>query len=205
MMARVLNPIVCALLGLLLSAAVGIFVTWRTLDALVVKAVLLKAQSTPNELRKKGWDFWTIEIENLSSELQDERAKLKAQAEKLDQRQATIVAEEKELAKARADLDAMQRQISDRVIEISNDEMANLKKLAQNFSNLTPRAAVAIIREMPDNTAVKILSLLKPDVVGPIFEEMSKGADADGPLAKRAAVLSDKLRLVKNNKPAAAP
>ncbi len=53
---------------------------------------------------------------------------------------------------------------------------------------------------MDDTTAVKILSLMKPDVVGPIFEEMSKTAGTEGPLARRAAVLSEKLRLVKSAK-----
>jgi flagellar motility protein MotE (MotC chaperone) len=205
MMAKILNPLVFALLGIALSVGIGVGVTWRTLNAMVTKAVLLKAQAAPNELKKKGWDFWTIEAENLSSELRDERERLKQESEKLDQREATIVAAEKELAKARADLDAMQKQISDRVVEISNDELINLKKLAQTFSNVTPRAAVAIIREMDDSAAVKVLSLLKPDVIGPIFEEMSKGSDGTAPLARRAATLSDKLRLVKNTRSTAAP
>lgn len=53
-----------------------------------------------------------------------------------------------------------------------------------------------LVRQRQD-TAVKILSLMKPDVVGPIFEEMSKTTGTDGPLARRAAILSEKLRLVK--------
>ena len=55
--------------------------------------------------------------------------------------------------------------------------------------------------ELDDTTAVKILSLMKADIVGPIFEEMSKTATADGmPLARRAALLSEKLRLMKSSK-----
>jgi hypothetical protein len=56
---------------------------------------------------------------------------------------------------------------------------------------------------MDDSTAVKILSLMKPDVVGPIFEEMSRAAGTDTTLARRAAMLSEKLRLMKSSKPAA--
>ena len=52
---------------------------------------------------------------------------------------------------------------------------------------------------------VKILSLMKPDIVAPIFEQMSRTATADGTLARRAAGLSDRLRLVKATKTAANP
>ena len=82
------------------------------------------------------------------------------------------------------------------------DEAKNLKSLAQTYTNLTPKAAVAIIKEMDDITVVKILSLMKADIVGPIFEEMAKSNDATNQLARRAAVLSEKLRLMKSSKPA---
>jgi flagellar motility protein MotE (MotC chaperone) len=95
----------------------------------------------------------------------------------------------------------MRKQIADRVIEIAADESKNVRTLAQTYGALTPRAAVAIFREMDDATAVKILSVMKPDIVGPIFEEMSKTGGADAPLAKRAAQLSEKLRLMKSPKP----
>ena len=51
-------------------------------------------------------------------------------------------------------------------------------------------------------TVVKILSLMKADVVAPIFEEMSKTSDREGVLARRAAILSEKLRLMKSSKSA---
>jgi hypothetical protein len=53
---------------------------------------------------------------------------------------------------------------------------------------------------MDDTTVVKILSLMKSDVVGPIFEEMAGTNGPEGTLAKRAAALSDKLRLMKATK-----
>lgn len=204
-MTRILNPLSASVVGMLLSIAIGLHVTWRTLSALVTQTIEHRAHKKPSELQKKGWDFWTIEIENLSSELKEDRLRLNKRAEELAQREARVVAGEKELAKARADVEALQKQISERVIEMGADEAANLKKLAQTYANLTPRAVVAIVREMDDNTAVKILALMKPDVVGPIFEEMSKTAGTDGPLARRAAILSEKLRLFKAAKAPASP
>ena len=59
---------------------------------------------------------------------------------------------------------------------------------------------VAILREMDDTTVVKLLSLMKSDAVGPIFEEMTKTSSPEGTLARRAAVLSEKLRLMKSFK-----
>ena len=96
-----------------------------------------------------------------------------------------------------ADIEAMRAEIGRKVIEITADESKNLRTLAQTYSNLTPKGAVAILREMDDTTVVKILSLMKSDAVGPIFEEMAKTTAPDGTLARRAALLSEKLRLMK--------
>ncbi|HUR60612.1 MAG TPA: hypothetical protein VM029_23020, partial [Opitutaceae bacterium] len=146
-----------------------------------------------------------VEIENLSTELKEERLRLGKLAESLDQRAARLAAEEKEFEKVRADVENLRRDIADRVIEVTTDEVKNIRSLAQTYANLTPRAAVAIIRELDDTTAVKILSVMKADTVGPIFEEMSKTAANDIPLARRAAILSEKLRLLKATKPATPP
>jgi len=204
MTAKLQNPIFVAGFGLVLSIGVGVAMSWRALEAAIAQTVVAAAQkkSEPSEIKKKGWDFWTIEIENLSNELKEERVRLKKQSEALDQRTARLAAEEKEFAKLRADVESLRQQIAERVIEISADEMKNIRSLSQTYTNLSPRAAVAIIRELDDTTAVKILSLMKADVVGPIFEEMSKTAVTDGLLAKRAALLSEKLRLMKASKPA---
>jgi len=67
---------------------------------------------------------------------------------------------------------------------VTEGEAANLKKLAQTYGALTPKSAVAIFREMDDTTLVKLFSLMKPDVVGPIFEEMGKQSATDAAIAK---------------------
>jgi flagellar motility protein MotE (MotC chaperone) len=202
MIAKLQNPAVAAVLGILLSVGVGVSLSLRVLGPLLQQAAVVPAKVVPEELKQRGWDFWTIEIDNLSNELKEERARLKKQSELLDQRAARITAEEKELAKVRSDVEAVRKEIADKVVEISADEMKNFKSLAQTYSTLTPKAVVAIFREMDDTTVVKILSLLKSDIVGPIFEDMSKAAAADGtPMARRAAVLSERLRLLKSAKP----
>lgn len=198
MIAKLQNPAVAAILGLLLSVGVGAFVSLRALAPMIEQVAAAQVKKPPTELKAKGWDFWTIEIDNLSNELKEERARLRKQSDLLDQRAARLAAEEKELGKVRSDVEALRKEIADKVIEITADESKNIRTLAQTYTALTPRAAVAIFREMDDTTAVKILSLMKADVVGPIFEQMSQTAGADGtPLARRAALLSEKLRLMK--------
>ena len=179
----------------------GVSVSMKALGPLLAKVVVVDAKQPTEELKQKGWDFWTIEIDNLSNELKGERARLKKESELLDQRGVRLAAEENELGKVRTSIEALRKEIADKVIEITADELKNLRTLAQTYSVLTPRAAVAIFREMDDATAVKILSLMKADVVGPIFEQMSQTANTDGtPLARRAALLSERLRLMKASK-----
>jgi flagellar motility protein MotE (MotC chaperone) len=202
MIAKLQHPVAFTTASVVLSLAVGIGASWPALSTMPTQAPAASPVNEPGVLKQKGWDFWTIEIENLANELRDERARLKRQAELLDQRSARLALEEKEFVKVRADVEALRKQISDQVIEISADEAKNIRSLASTYANLTPRAAVAILRELDEGTAVKILSLMKPDVVGPIFEEMSRGTGADTPLARRAAQLSEKLRLMKSAKPA---
>ena len=52
---------------------------------------------------------------------------------------------------------------------------------------------------------MKILSLMKADIVGPVFEEMAKDKSEKNNQAQRAAKLSDRLRLMRAAKPAAGP
>lgn len=196
------NPIITAAAGLLLAIAIGAATFWRAGIEIVAREIELREKAVAALPKKeKGWDFWTIEIENLSNELKEERARLRKQIELFDQREARMAAERKELATMRAEIEGLRKEIAEQVIQIRDDEAKNLRALSQTYANLTPRAAVAIIREMDDVTATKILFLMKPDIVGPIFEEMSKTTGTDGtPLSRRAAVLSEKIRLMKAKK-----
>jgi flagellar motility protein MotE (MotC chaperone) len=196
------SPPVVAVIGILVGTAAGLGWFWRVADGLVAQAIAAIPPAPVDESKAQGWDFWTIEIDGLSSELKEERARLRQQAEMLNQRAARLAAEQQELAKIRADIEGMRAEIGRKVIEITADEAKNLRALAQTYGSLTPKGAVAILREMDDTTVVKILSLMKSDTVGPIFEEMAKTTGPDGPLARRAAILSEKLRLMKAAKSA---
>lgn len=199
MLSLLRSPVLLIAFAAVAGAAAGLWPLWQAGTQAIAAAVSAAAAKAEPVLarRAQGWDFWTIEIDNLASELKEERARLRKQAEQLDQRTARLSADQQELENLRTAIERMRRELGERVIEIKADESKNLRALAQTYTNLTPKAAVAIIRELDDTTVVKILSLMKPDVVAPIFEAMSTTADADGSLAKRAATLSEKLRLMK--------
>ncbi|MDP2137172.1 MAG: hypothetical protein Q8J74_04910 [Candidatus Didemnitutus sp.] len=197
------NPIVILVLGLSFGMAAGLYWFLQAGELLVAHQIATRPVNAVAKEKSKGWDFWTIEIDSLASELKGEKDRLNKLSEQLDLRTARLAAEQQELNTVRADLERMRKEIGDRVFDIGVDENKNLKSLATTYANLTPRAAVAIIRELDDATAVKILSLMKPDSVSPIFEEMSRTPSEGGTLARRVAVLSEKLRLMRAAKPGA--
>lgn len=201
MIAKLQSPLVGAVAGILMGIGVGVYSGSRALMPLLEHRVAPVEAKETEELKQRGWDFWTIEIDNLSNALKEEQARLRKQTELLDQRSARVAAEEKELAKVRAEIEKLRGEIAKQVIEIGADEAKNLRMLSQTYSTLTPKAVVGIFKEMDDATVVKVLSLMKAESVGPIFEEMAKTAGPDGPQAKRVALLSEKLRLMKASKP----
>jgi flagellar motility protein MotE (MotC chaperone) len=187
--------LVTAVAGVLAGVGIGAATLWRAADLTVAQVAAARHKPETAAAAARNWDFWSIEIDNLASELKEEKGRLRQQAELIDQRAARLATEQQELDKVRQDLETLRKEIAERVIEIDTAEAKNLRTLAQTYSGLTPTAAVTVIREMEDVTVVKILSLMKPDTVAAIFEEMSRTKSADGTLARRVAVLSEKLRL----------
>jgi flagellar motility protein MotE (MotC chaperone) len=214
MIARLLSPIVLILLALMISVALSTYMFWTTASAALEKIHVVHQQQAivvaeKTALRRaKGWDFWTFEISNLETELKDQKAILQKKTESLQQQEQQIATERAELKRTRDELKAMQADLDQRInnikggiIEIKANELENLKALASTYTGLTPAASVAILKEMDDETVVKILSLMKKPQVIAIFQEMSTTptADGTGTLSKKAADISDKMRLLKNN------
>ena len=203
-MKRVTLPLIVCLIALASGPALGLAWFWARTERIVASSAARAHPPGAATARAKGWDFWTVEIDNLSRELKDEKARVQKEEEGLELRSARLAAERQELEKLRQELSTMRDEITAKVIEIQADEAKNLRMLAQTYSGLTPHAAVSIIHELDDSTAVKILSLMKPDAIGPIFEDMAQG-DASGANAHRAAVLSEKIRLLKAQRTAQTP
>ncbi len=200
-------PLIAAILGLVLGLGTGLYTFNRAAEVALEHAIKMVPHKDAliNEERERGWNFWTIEIEELANELKGERDRLRKQSDQLERREAQLTAERQELNKVRTEIEGLRQEIASKVIEINADEVKNIRVLSQTYTNLTPKAAVAIIRELDDAIVVKILSVMKPEIVAPIFEEMSRSTGGDMPLSKRAALLSDRLRLIKSAKTASSP
>jgi flagellar motility protein MotE (MotC chaperone) len=136
-------------------------------------------------------------VDSLIAELKHQRDQLDKRDADMDQTAAHIEAERQELEKVKTSIRAMRDEIAKEIPQLQEAELKNLKSLAQTYSAMKPPAAVTIFRETDDMTVVKILSLMKPESVAPILEEMSRTQDNDQTMAPRAARISDKLRLVK--------
>ena len=195
------KPWFAAVLIVLLQPAVSVFLVLQSAPTIVQSLVAHAGQAAAEVLRPREvrapWDMWTPEIEKLAKELREQREGLREREQAVAQRESRPEAEAAELARTRREIEAQRTEISNLLTAVGLDEMKNLKSLAQTYSNLTPKAAVAIFAEMVDTTVVKILSLMKADVVGPIFEEMSKDKSEKNNQAHRAATLSERLRLMK--------
>jgi flagellar motility protein MotE (MotC chaperone) len=161
-------------------------------------AILHPAGPAGKDVTPRFWSFRSDDVDALVADLNDQRVKLVQRQTELDKLAAHIESERQELEKTRSDIAAMRDEISAEIPQFQESERKNMKTLAQTYSDVTPVAAVAIFREMDETTCAKLLSLMKPDKVAAILEEMSQ-EDKDDTMTKRAARISDKLRLMKND------
>lgn len=202
-MNKLSNPLIIIALGLLLGVGTSLFLFWKSAVPLVTAAKVMRAKATVHKpvQPEAPWDFWTIEIEELSNELKDAKAALKKKEDEVLAREQRFAAEREELNKQRKQIEALRAEIASRIIEVQGDEVKSLKTLATTYSTMTPRAMVPILREMDDATVVKIFSLMKTETVGAIFEELGRQSASDAVLARRVALISDKFRLLKTKTP----
>jgi len=139
-------------------------------------------------------------------------SELKLAKDQLAVREAALLEQQKrmefgrlELERTRADIDLMRKQVEVYLAEakglsvkaraeVTVNELKNLKMLSQTYSTMSPKSTVAIMLQMDESSAVKILALMKVDVVAGIFEEMGKQAAGDPLMAKRAAKLAEGVK-----------
>lgn len=195
------HPAFLIVLGLVTGLGTGLAWLWHA-GTVITRRIEARRIAAANTLKPGApWGFWTIQMEDLAHELRQEKVDWKRREDALDQQQTRLGEERQELAKMRSDLDAQSRAISAHLIQVHANEVKNLRALAKTYANLPPASAVAIMRDLDDTTVVKILSLMKPDAVAPILEAMAQSTTGAS-LAKRAANLTEMLRVVQPTQPA---
>jgi flagellar motility protein MotE (MotC chaperone) len=186
-----------ALLALVLglgTQAVVFIVRLNRLEEAMAAAPVVDEFAVPETI---AWSFLTPDIEQMRAELALRLETIGLREKELDDYELRLRAERAELQKLARDLEQMRLQIGTSITEVQASEQKNLKTLATTYTNVSPAAALAIFREMDDEMVVKILAFMKPDPVGRILEEMAQTKDGAGTLAGRAAVISNKLRLLR--------
>jgi flagellar motility protein MotE (MotC chaperone) len=191
--------VILVLVAALLNIGITAGLIYRKGDKFNASAGLLEQKPLPVTL----WSFNSTAVDEMVSELKKEKEKLEARETDLGKYAARVEAEKQELEKVRADIEAMRDQMSQAIPRIEESEAKNIKGLAKTYSSIKPTAAVAIFKELDDNSIVKILSFMKAETAGAILAEMSKEQDKEETMAKRAARISDKLRLLEPLKKAA--
>ena len=159
-------------------------------DILVIK------REDPSPLH---WSFSSDEIIRMKDELKKRLASVEKRENELAEFEARLEADRIEVESIKESVEVMRDSLMDDIVRLEEGESRNLKNLAKTYSGLEPAAAVNIFNELDDDTVVKILFFMKPDTVGSILQEMAtQPGDGDRGLVKRAAKLSDMLRLSKD-------
>jgi flagellar motility protein MotE (MotC chaperone) len=199
------SPLVIILVATLLGVGLSSYVVLKRIPeyAAMAAAMRPKPKIVPSHLpdRPPPVDVTSKAV----SELKLAKDQLAVREAAMLEQQKRMGSERLELERTRADIDLMRKQVEGYLTEAKglNDkvraedavsELKNLKTLVQTYSAMSPKSTVAIMLQMEDASAVKILALMKVDVVAGIFEEMGKQAAGDPLMAKRAAKLAEGVK-----------
>jgi flagellar motility protein MotE (MotC chaperone) len=149
------------------------------------------------------WNFKTEAVDELVSELKASKEGLLDEMKDLSLLQAQISAEREEVEKLKAEVVRLRQELDVRIVEVQDFEKDNIKKLAMTYATMPPISAVPILRELEEDTVVKILAQMKPEIVSKMLGTMASLVDktqrARTP-AEQAANISNKLRIMKTAK-----
>ncbi len=149
------------------------------------------------------WNFKTEAVDELVSELKASKEGLLDEMKDLSLLQAQISAEREEVEKLKAEVIRLRQELDVRIVEVQDFEKDNIKKLAMTYATMPPISAVPILRELEEDTVVKIFAQMKPEVVSKMLGTMASLVDKNQRArtpAEQAANISNKLRIMKTAK-----
>lgn len=183
-------------LVIMLGTQVGSYVLYRDTIFPVDKDVLVIKREDPSPI---GWNFSSDDLERLRIELNNRMAEVVEKEENLVTYEARLQSDRIEIEEIKAEVERMRDTLLKDVVAVEEWEGKNLKTLADTYGNLDPDATVKIFNELDDATVAKILRFMKPATIGDILQEMAMQGGGNDSLIKRAAKLSDMLRLSKDD------
>lgn len=142
-----------------------------------------------------SWEFNNPELDQLIADLKREREHLTEREKQLDELAARLQAEKAEITRATNAVVQLQRDFDQSVMRLKDEEQANLKKLAKLYTTMAAESAALVMKELPDDTLVKLFAIMKEAEIAPLLELLSQPG---APNAKRVAVLTDRYRLLQS-------
>lgn len=142
-----------------------------------------------------NWYFKTEEIDKFVAELRERETEIEERESNLKALEAHLEIEKEELELLKNEIEKRSKTLSEEITIVRKNEYSNLRNLATSYSNLTPEATVAIFEQMDETLVIKILALMKPDIVAGIFEELARVGSKEPAKVRMAAKLSEELRL----------
>lgn len=183
-------------LVIMLGTQVGSYVLYRDMIFPADKDVLVIKREDPSPI---AWNFSSDNLKLLKTELDKRLAEVVEKEENLVTYEARLQSDRIEIEEIKAEVERMRDTLLKDVVTVEAWEGKNLKTLADTYGNLDPNATVKIFGELDDATVAKILRFMKPATIGDILQEMAVQGGGNDALIKRAAKLSDMLRLSKDD------
>ena len=146
-----------------------------------------------------SWEFTNPEVDQLILELKKEKGELDKRERDLNELATRLQTERLELNQVTQAVQRLQADFDKSVLRVLEEETANLKKLARTYAAMAPDAASLIMRELDEPTIARIMVFMKEDETAPVLEAMARKGETE---ARRAASISEKLRLATFRKPA---
>lgn len=144
-------------------------------------------------------DKWVVpqkvaeELDGWRKELEEREKKVLAQDADILRRNNLIKAEQESLAKERARLNSIQKEIESRLIVVSQAEVTNIEQIAQLYSTMKPAEAAGIIRQLPDEQIAKLFAIMKSTKSAKLLEIWGRTFPDD---RERLARISDQMMMV---------
>lgn len=187
-MNRVLQSPLTVLSVAALTFFVTLFFLLRTLplgQVAAVKKPILPAEDDPS------WKFHNPDIDQWVSQIKSERDAIAVREQQLKDWEARLAAESREIAAVTQAVTRTEEEFNKRVLTYTDQQKENDKKQVKVIANMSPEGAAAMLNEMPDDEAARLLYALKTDVSGAILDAMSKPGGAS---ARRAALLTERIK-----------
>jgi len=178
----------------LTSMTLGGIVFLLTMVALLQKPLHATAttEAAHEELGPAGfWERHNPEVDQMFQEVKREKVALAKREAELRELATRLQAERAEINTVTQRVAQLQMEFDQSVTRIKEEETPNLKRLVRLYSSMSPEGISAIMKELDDQTVVKVFSVMKESDSAPLLDAMAKEGEIQ---AKRAAAISEALR-----------